>query len=309
MKDPFARSSHRVDPADNIVQQARQGSIAAIVQVLNDNLTDVGVRTRAVFADGWLQLLCESPQADRLDRDTVVDRIRSLLEQISPRNIRRLNLYCRIAREDQLLWLDEIRRDPETQLLWSEKVVLRRPNPIKRAIAALKTPSSPRPVALPKKIAVSKPRNRDRFQQGLIGGAILAVLLVIGGGWAYQTWLADSSGSESLTETDSEPNLDNAEPSAEDPAAPTAATPTPTATPTPDPFAQAVALAEQASIAGQTAQTRAQWLDLAAKWQRAADFMAQVPPDDPRYETARDRTQVYRQNSDVAQQRAEMVAP
>lgn len=294
VKDPFVPSSPRVDPADNIVQQARQGSIAAIVQVLNDNLTDIGVRTRAVFAEGWLQLLCESPQADRLDPAQVVDRIRTLLEEISPRNIRRVNLYCRQAREDQLLWLDEIRRDPETQLLWSERLTLRRPNPIKRAIAGLKAGSAPRPVSLPKKLPVSHPRNRDRFQQGLFGGLAIAILILLGGWWAYRAWFSDEPSTEV--------------PPSEGIAAPTAVPVPPSDPAAADPFARAVTLAQEASVEGQTAQTRAEWLDLAAKWQRAADLMAEVPASDPRYDTATNRIEVYRQNSNVAQQRAAMVA-
>ncbi|MGC9504624.1 hypothetical protein [Baaleninema sp.] len=288
MKDPFVRQSHRVDPADNIVQQARQGSIAAIVQVLNDNLAGSGLRTRAVFADGWLQLLCEAPNADRLDRGDVVEQIRSLLEEISPHNIRRVNLNCRIAREEQLLWLEEINRDPENQLLWSQQIVLSRPNPLKQLVSSLKPAEGRRKVALPKKVPVSMPtRPRDPMQKGLMVGFVLSLILLFGLNWLYQRTRSTASDT------------------------PEAATPTATPTPSPavpeapDPFTQAVRLAEQASIDGQTAQNRAEWLDLAAKWQRAADLMAQVPPDDPRYTTASDRVEVYRQNSRVAQQQAE----
>ncbi|MBO9999933.1 MAG: hypothetical protein J7641_13205 [Cyanobacteria bacterium SID2] len=283
VKDPFVRQSHRVDPADNIIQQARQGSIAAIVQVLNDNLAESGVRTRAVFAEGWLQLLCEAPNADRLEQSDVVESVRQLLEAISPRNIRRVNLNCRIAREEQLLWLEEINRNPDKQLLWSQQLILRRPNPINRLADALKASSGRRKVALPKKLPVSQPtRSRDRFQQGLFGGLLLSVLLLLGGIWFYRSRL------------DAPDDVDVSTPS-----------PTPEAEAEPDAFVQAVRLAEQASIEGQTATTRAQWLDLAAKWQRAADLMARVPAGDARYQTAVDRTQVYRQNSEVAQQRAE----
>ncbi|MGM0456794.1 MAG: hypothetical protein ACQERW_11600 [Cyanobacteriota bacterium] len=293
MKDPFVRSPRLVDPADNIVQQARQGSIAAIVQVLNDNLTDLGVRTRAVFADGWLQLLCESPQADGLKMEEVVERIQSILESVSPRNIRRVNVNCRVAREDQLLWLDEIRRDPENQLLWSEPISIRRPNLFKRLLTTWRTPTGPRKVALPRRLQPSQPRNPERDRQTLIGAVIVVIALLLGGFWAYRTWIV-SLPSESTDIPPQEPETPQTDPSP------------PPATQS-DPFAQAVSLAEQASLAGQTAQSRAEWLDLAAKWQRAADLMAEVPSDDSRYPTARDRTQLYRQNSRVAQQRAEQV--
>jgi hypothetical protein len=48
------------DRINDIIWQARQGSVAAIIQVLNESLVLSGVRTRAVFADGVLQLLCEA---------------------------------------------------------------------------------------------------------------------------------------------------------------------------------------------------------------------------------------------------------
>ncbi len=305
MKDPFVRSPRLVDPADNIVQQARQGSIAAIVQVLNDNLTDLGVRTRAVFADGWLQLLCESPQAESLKMEEVVERIQSILERISPRNIRRVNVNCRIAREEQLLWLDEIRRDPDNQLLWSEPISIRRPNLFKRLLTTWRTPTGPRKVALPRRLQPSQPRNPDRDRQTLIGLVIVILVLLLGGVWAYRTWIV-SLPSDS---TDIPPDAPETPPetSPDTPPDTRQNTPSPPPATQADPFAQAVMLAEQASFAGQTAQSRAEWLDLAAKWQRAADLMAEVPPDDSRYRTARDRTQLYRQNSQVAQQRAEQV--
>ncbi|WP_159788453.1 hypothetical protein [Sodalinema gerasimenkoae] len=293
MKDPFVRSPRGVDPADNIVQQARQGSIAAIVQVLNDNLTDLGVRTRAVFAEGWLQLLCESPQAQGLDIDEVVERIQELLESISARNIRRVNIYCRVAREEQLLWLDEIRRDPENQLLWSKSISIRRPNLVQRLLNPQRRPTGPRKVALPRRLQPSQPRNPERDRQLLIGSIIFILVLLLGGIWAYRTWISSLPS-------------DSTDLPADDPSTPNDTSPPPPP-PQLDAFAQAVTLAEQASFAGQTAETRAEWLDLAAKWQRAADLMAQVPPDDSRYQTARDRTQLYRQNSQVAQQRAEQV--
>jgi len=107
-----------VAPVDNIAIQARQGSVAAIIQVLNEKLAEIGVRTRAVFTDGVLQLLCEAPKVDQLEQSTLVERIRQILEGISPRYIRRVNINTRIVREQQLLWLEEISRDPENQLLW-----------------------------------------------------------------------------------------------------------------------------------------------------------------------------------------------
>ena len=113
---------------NDIVKQANQGSVAAIIQVLNEKLADSGVRTRAIFADNVLQILCEAATAEQLEPSELIGQIRHTLEAIAPRNIRRVNINSRIVREQQLLWLDEISRDPESQLLWSQEITLNKPN-------------------------------------------------------------------------------------------------------------------------------------------------------------------------------------
>ena len=50
-----------VNSVNDIAKQARRGSVSAIIQILNEKLADSGVRTRAIFEDGILQLLCEAP--------------------------------------------------------------------------------------------------------------------------------------------------------------------------------------------------------------------------------------------------------
>jgi len=113
---------------NDIVKQANQGSVAAIIQVLNERLADSGVRTRAIFADGVLQVLCEAATPEQLEPSELIGQIRQTLEAIAPRNIRRVNINSRIVREQQLLWLDEISRDPENQLLWSQEITLNKAN-------------------------------------------------------------------------------------------------------------------------------------------------------------------------------------
>jgi hypothetical protein len=100
------------DRINDIIWQARQGSVAAIIQVLNENLVLSGVRTRAVFADGVLELLCEAATLEQLEQSILVPKIQEMLESLTPRHIRRVNVNSRIVREEQLLWLEEIHRDP-----------------------------------------------------------------------------------------------------------------------------------------------------------------------------------------------------
>jgi hypothetical protein len=67
-----------------------------------------------------------------------------------------------------------------------------------------------------------------------------------------------------------------------------------------DAFVEAVRLAEQTSQSSQTAQSSAEWLGLAAQWQKASDLMGQVPATDNRYRTAQDRVTTYQQNREIA---------
>jgi hypothetical protein len=70
-----------------------------------------------------------------------------------------------------------------------------------------------------------------------------------------------------------------------------------------DPFAEAVRLAQDAVGAGETANTPEEWSRIADQWQRASALMAIVPQNDERFPIARDRTVLYRNNSEFARQK------
>ena len=90
----------------DVAKQARQGSVAAIIQVLNEQLADLGVRTRAVIASGVLQILCEASTVEQLEQEQVVSRVQQILEEISPFGLRRVQVNSRLVREQQMLWLE-----------------------------------------------------------------------------------------------------------------------------------------------------------------------------------------------------------
>lgn len=280
---------------DDIARQARQGSVTAIIQTLNERLAEGGVRTRAVFADGVLQLLCEGAKPEQLEQSVLTPQIRQILEEIAPLNIRRVRINSRIVREQQLLWLEEITRDPGHQLLWSEEIILAQPNFFKRVVEGLKEQQS-----LPKKkpafpsVSSRNVRAKSPYQRGIVKGVGLTVLLLVAG-WLLNDWLGSKVNIRLSTQA-SKPTADTSQMSVN--------TPKGGSSVTSDPFVQAVRLAEQASAAGRSVQTPAQWLDVAAKWERASDFMSTVKPDDSRYKTAQDRMVLYRKNSEVAQQLA-----
>jgi hypothetical protein len=282
-----------VNTVDDIARQAREGSVAAIIQILNDRLAEIGVRTRAVFADGVLQLLCEAATADLLEQSSLVDRLTEILEQLSPQNIRRVKINSRLVREHQLLWLEEISRDPENQLLWSQEIKLRRVYFWQRFAIEQKERQGQK-LALPKmtthpRLSMQEPR---QFQRGIIGGVSLSVLLLVALAAIYK---ALNSPSPNSTATSTQAVVTPITP----------IRPQKIAQGNLDSFAQAVRLAQQAATEGKTAQSREDWLVVAAKWQQASDLMAAVPSKHPRYTTAANRTAVYYQNSEKAQQEAQ----
>lgn len=315
-----------VDSVNNIAKQARQGSVAAIIQVLNDKLADSGVRTRAIFEDGVLQLLCEAPDIDQLEQSTLVERVRQILESISPRNIRRVKINSRIVREQQLLWLEEIHRDPENQVLWAEEITLTRPNLFKQFMEDLQTQQESQAKTTLPTTSPRKAREQRQFKRGVLGGAGISFLVLLLGWVAYNAFGSKLQGSTQATTSNASPTPEspaaiapvspasassNPTPSTVAAVTPTSPSPAPSPTPTAssspvpattseDPFAAAVRLAEDNASAGKSAQSPAEWLALAAKWQQASDLMAQVQPSDQRYSIAQDRTAAYRRNSEAA---------
>lgn len=294
-----------VDSIDDIIRQARQGSVAAIIQVLNEKLAKSGIRARAVLAQGILQLLCEAASNECLEQKKLVAHIKQILESIQPRRIRRVRINSRIVQEQQLLWLEEINRDPENQLLWSEEITLAKPNLIRRIAEEWRVNrSDSNKVALAKK-ASARPdrREKQQFWRGTLGGIGLSALVLLLGWFAYERFAPQSgvTSQAQITEGSSDSDLMSAD-SGADEIPDSLATVSQT-----DPFAQAVWIAEKAAQDGQVAQSSAEWLDLASRWQRASDLMAEISPDDSRYVTAQNRQALYQQNSEAALRQAEAV--
>jgi hypothetical protein len=288
------------NPIDDIARQAREGSVASIIQILNDELAQVGVRARAVFADGVLQLLCEAATPQLLEESSLVDRVREILEGISPRNIRRVNINSRLVREHQLLWLEEISRDPENQLLWSQEIKLRKPNLFKRL--ALSNHHERQALggkrALPRMAIPRSMQQPRQFQRGIVGGISLTVLLLAAAAAIYKglNFQVPKSTQASTQAVATAPSSV---------AKPALKISKDTVSSAVDSFAQAVRVAEQAATEAKSAQSREDWLIVATKWQQASDLMAAVPSKHPRYTTAQNRMTLYRQNSDKAQQEAQ----
>jgi hypothetical protein len=325
----MSTSSRSADLASDVFSQAQSGSITAIIQILNEDLADVGVRTRAVLEGTVLELLCEASKGGELVEASLVPRIVHLLEGIAPPNIRRVNFYGRIIREQQLLWLDEIRRNPDS-LLWSQSMRLTRPNPVMRLWQNSRRVQA-RPIAFPTMSSGQPEPKSSRLWYGLAGGAGVALALIALGAFLSE-WLqtpaaivmtgnppvanppttnkavvapgpiigANSGNALKATpkteiKPETKPEIKpEIKPETKPETKPT------TAGSEIDPFAEAVRVAEQASAMGKIAKTSAQRLEQATLWRRASELMEQVPATDARYETARDRVGAYRKNSDAA---------
>lgn len=272
-----------VNAVNDIYKQAHQGSVAAIIQVLNEKLADSGVRTRAIFANGVLQLLCEAATSDQLDRASLTERIRKILEAISPRKIRRVNINSRIVREQHLLWFEEINRDPDGQLLWSEEISLKRPNFIRGMLQDLRETLSDRD-DLPKTLSPQAVREKRQFTRGILGGVVISAAL-LASGWGIYTWNQSklSASQRSQPEPSSQPPQWTA-----------------TIKQDGDSFATAVRLAERAANGAKQAKTPAQWQQVAEMWESASRLMSQVPNNHPRSDVARNRAELYRRNQQVA---------
>jgi hypothetical protein len=265
-----------VQPVSDLLQQAHHGSVSAIIQILNDRLTDDGVRTRAVFEQGILQLLCEAATPAQLDQSFLVEKVITILEHVSPRKIRRVSINARLIQEQQLLWLEAIRKDPARQLLWSQEIQLSRPYLIKYWLQDVK--QAMLGVGGQRRIARADSTHQSphhlSFQRGIVSGVVVTVLLGILGGAGYLVWHRTTK-----------------------PIGQVAQERPPTQR---DAFAQAVRLAEAAAGAAQSAKTPQEWQAIGLKWNQASQLMAQVPPTDARYKTAQDRTVRYRQNQAIA---------
>lgn len=302
-----------VNQINDIASQASQGSIAAIIQVLNEKLAHSGVRTRAVFDSGVLQLLCEARTKESLEKSSLVQKIKQILESIAPRNVHRVNINSRIVREQQLLWLEEINRDPENQLLWSEQITLKKPNVLKRIISDFQENKKesqklqlPQPQSSRHLIISNKSKPKKSFLGGMMNVFGLC-LLILSASWLTYYFLG--SRIKNLIETATlkyeSPNESEIKSSKIDINNNQLNTPQAASQNLQDDiFYTAVRIANQAVEDRKTANTSDKWLDVAEKWQYASDLMAEVPSTHSRFKEAQSRIQLYKEYSDLAKEKA-----
>jgi len=295
-----------VEMSRKVITQAEQGSITAILQLLNESLMGQGVRTRAVLEGRVLHLLCEAPTAQALEAEAVLPSVQQILETISPPNFHTVQIYSRPRQEHQSLWLQEIRQGTNPNLLWSQRITLKQPHLLQRWLKQWQYQQQQRSTIDLQQDWPSSDRRRKRRQLIQWGSLALGLgSLVLGLGLGVRWVWVQLAPDPEVTAVTSAPQ-DAATPAPPVPSPDSTLTPTPVVE-QPDPFVQAVRLAEQSVAAGKEASSRGDWLALASQWQQASDWMATVPESDPRYTTAQDRVQRYRQNSEAALAEADRV--
>ncbi|MEH2050439.1 hypothetical protein [Nostoc sp.] len=299
---------HVVDRINDIAWQAHQGSVAAIIQLLNEKLAKSGVRTRAMFSDGVLQLLCEAARVEQLEQSPLVEQIHQILESIAPRHIRRVNINSRIVREQQLLWLKEIDSDRENQLLWSQEITLIQPNIIKQLIkdfteaqAELGKPNYPKTQVSRPLVLINKEKYKNKPNTKILAAAGLCSLLLLS--WVVYAQLGNKL--KNLIQPETSKSLTTANTNKTKVKTPSLVPNNSLSEQPDDPFTTSVRIANLASASGKIATTSTQWLEIAAKWQRASDLMSTVPQNHSRYQEAKIRTQLYKKYSEAAQKEAD----
>jgi hypothetical protein len=283
--------------ANDSLRQAYQGSVSAIIQILNDRLAGTGIRTRAIFEGRILQLLCEATKPEQLEQDTIVPQIKATLEDISPRNIRRVNINARIIQEQQLLWLDEIKKGGgDNPVLWSQELVLSRPNLMNHFFAGLKKDGPEMPAYAQDTPSGRKAKSATSVSPKVVAGGVGGVCIFALAGFGAWKLM------QPAPEADITAKLPSQTLKSKVPKAPVAGAPT---NPAADDFGAAVRLANGANQASQTAKTPGEWQIIAQKWGQASDLMSKVQPNSANYTIAQDRTVKYRSNQAIALKKAQ----
>lgn len=290
--------------SQNIIVQAKAGSIAAIIQLLNESLAHLKVRTRAVLEKRSLLLLCEAEKEEALEPEVIVPHVRQVLETIAPSRIRRVHFFSRLTREQQLLWTKEIAHN--AQVLWSEEIVLKRPSLLKQWQDHLKAkgkPIVPSVRDLPRRL--TSPSHARPVWPTLFGLGLAVLGIVWGMTIAVQRLFFHTVPTPIAAPTTE--MVASSDSPVEGTGNTAAGNTNSLGDPLTDPFVEAVRIAEQAVLDGKNATTRTEWLDLAYRWQQASDLMATVQTEDDRYQTAQDRVETYRKNSEAALAKADQL--
>ncbi|MCL2924654.1 MAG: hypothetical protein MGF17_08520 [Trichodesmium sp. MAG_R04] len=284
---------------NDIFMQARQGSIIAIIQIMNEKLTRLGVKIRAIFSDGVLQVLCEASEVEQLNKYSIVKEVKEILEAISPHNIQQVKINSRVVQEQQLLWLEDITREKKDQLLWSQTITLTKPNifkPIANNFQKNKlTPTTKIPLS--KSFGSKGIQKLNQFQPDVIGIFFMSLLMLILGiqinRWLNLSGIYKIKALENVASQSPSPinkkSSEDIEPKSK------------------EAFIRAVRLAQKAVADGKVAQSQEEWMAIAKTWQQAAELMASVSPSYSRHDIAVDRAKVYQKHSDIAKKEAEKI--
>jgi hypothetical protein len=321
----------------NLRQLAEQGNPEAIASIFNQFFQRKGlqdVQATAERTDGWLYLSLQAPQVP--NQDMFVKTIRQGMERIGCDQIHTVQVEGYQTGTETPGWREQIQLqsadlsvfeqyDPESETPADS------PPASAPATLSENLPSEAEPDEFPTATEEdsSSPgdtgdtepaiRKRRRSLLPILGILLLLVLAAIGAmyarlipGWPANWPRPIPLDLSATSDSDPEPA---AEPPATTPPTPEASpspaaspepspSPEPTPEPTPDPWTQGVNTAIEAANLAQNAESQSDWNQVQQLWQQAANFMANVPQNHPQYETAQQKVSQYRQNAEIAGQRA-----
>ncbi|NJN73032.1 MAG: hypothetical protein HC799_09620 [Limnothrix sp. RL_2_0] len=279
---------------DNIIQLAQQGSIKAIMQILNKQLRDAGVNTKIASGDhGVLEILCEAGHPENLDKHRIVDCIQRSLDQIAPRTFQKVHIQSRLTNDTQALWVSTLSQGERRKLIWSEDILINHISWVQKLLKDLGIKSPAQPPVKKRQRGNQKNAVDHWFKGDRQGWVIIGAIAAVSIGWAARDWALLKTQVQLQSTTNPTQNAPRNSDNTSDF----------------DAFNQSVRLATQAANGGKTATTYGEWLDLANRWQQASDLMKRIPQDHPRYTEAQERVLSYRQNSEVALAKAKMLTP
>lgn len=275
---------------EDLSHRAQQGSLTAMTQILNDELREIGVTIKiAVTEKGVLQILCEAGHPENLDKPIILRYLQRSLQDIAPRAIRDVYIRSRLTNDTQCLWVANLTPEARRKLLWSEKIQIQHLSFWEKLLPPQQKPRQQHPL---------RRRLRLNYTTKVILGTMFGTIACGGLSWLVSDWwqLKFRALAPVTVPITVAAKSDRVTPQGQ-PAV------------SEDAFTQAVRLANQAALDGQTAASYGEWLSLATRWQQASALMASVAQNHPRYTEAQIRVLSYRQNSEAALAQAHALAP
>ncbi|MDJ0556104.1 MAG: hypothetical protein QNJ68_17030 [Microcoleaceae cyanobacterium MO_207.B10] len=313
---------------NNLRELAKQGDPKVISSIINHSLQKKGINVQVGRDNGYLEITLESDQVSH-QKPALVEFIRTGIAKLGVESIHTIKVYGVETGDQTPVWEEEIRlRTPPTNPIPEIEDISeeRFPDPLDKLDEEVEEDyetetdedyeEDDEDYALDydqednyeeedeDEEEFSETPQGQKKKTPLILAILLLIILVPVAVFAalhFSGIFPLFGGSKSETTTE---KVDTAESPASKPSNSENQTSTSPKASSPDPWYNAVSSAQSAAQKAQTAQTNAEWNAVADDWQKAFEFMKEVPQSDPNYQKAQDRIPVYENNLSVAKQKA-----